>query len=171
VARREYRSPTGKLRGYSQTDTERTGGKAGVVSLLVFMGGAAIWQYFSGPSPSSTPPPEQQATIAGPQSSEGIGQTTAQQRIRSSDLLTGENTSPDPSHPVPNKSFVYLAKSTSLYHIESGNITALMELPVGTSVHLLGKYGNGWEHVELDNTSEGKPIEGYIPSWSLTQNE
>lgn len=29
MARREYRDATGKLKGYSQTDTERTGGKAG----------------------------------------------------------------------------------------------------------------------------------------------
>ena len=40
MARREYRDPTGKLKGYSQTDTDRTGGKGG--KILAYILGASI---------------------------------------------------------------------------------------------------------------------------------
>ena len=41
MARREYRDPTGKLKGYSQTDTDRTGGKVGG-KIMAYILGASI---------------------------------------------------------------------------------------------------------------------------------
>lgn len=37
MARREYRDPTGKLKGYSQTDTDRTGGKGAAGKILAYL--------------------------------------------------------------------------------------------------------------------------------------
>jgi len=43
MARREYRDATGKLKGYSQTDTDRTGGKhGGKIMAYILMAGIAF---------------------------------------------------------------------------------------------------------------------------------
>jgi hypothetical protein len=45
MARREYRDATGKLKGYSQTDTERTGGKHGEKSWPTFFWPVSPWPF------------------------------------------------------------------------------------------------------------------------------
>jgi hypothetical protein len=49
MARREYRSKTGKLLGYSQNESDRTGGKGGLIFpifILIVSGIGYLLKYF-----------------------------------------------------------------------------------------------------------------------------
>lgn len=74
---------------------------------------------------------------------------------------------PTPSKPTPSDAPVeVLTKDTSLYDIKDGQASPREPLAVGTSVKVLGAYGDGWRHVTL-TTSTGDE-DGYVPDWALS---
>lgn len=69
MARREYRDKTGKLLGYSQNETDRTGkGMTSIIITVLGFVGLAIWHYFFSSNPAPTNAQKPVPSISEPES-------------------------------------------------------------------------------------------------------
>jgi len=178
MARREYRDVTGKLLGISQSESDRTGGKAGKIGFVIVLVISGISALFSHKPDSASHTSTQQQSPTGVAAPPPVPAMQAPPVDATSSPATGAAIAPDappteqahesaPSSGSTLPMFV-IAKATSLFDLDESLPISLKPLAVGTKVLGIDSPKDGWEHVRIPNADESHPDEdGYVPMWAL----